>query len=857
MRDDGGSLKTRGPAELLAAWMRSGGPLLDAAALEGGSAAACVVEALDALPEAVIILGRTGQVLWASAGARQVLGWDPRELTGQPISVVALEDDVDHQQRMLDDIHRTSRTTSFTATRRRRDGSAVQVAVSMAPLHDPGTGEVVGTCATVRNAAPQVHLQTELAHQQSLTATLSRRSSDVALIAKPDTEITYISPSVLDVLGFRPEDVVGSKGLGFVHEDDLEEVTAFVGRVLTTPGSVERKTFRIRNGRDEWRWIEETLTNCVDVPSVAGLVANIRDVTSEIEARAALTASERRYRTIVETAQEGVLVVDRETRILFANRKAAQILGHARSHMYRQRLADFVDPTAAAEMHRRVASRAHVGPERYEVDYPHPDGRTRTFEIAASPIALDAEGDMGSLAMISDVTNARQATAQLRHHALHDVLTALPNRALLIDRLAMALSRQVERRDGTGVAVLALGLDGFKVVNDAHGHDVGDTILTEVAGRLTRAARAGDTVARLEGDAFVVVAEGLDPDAAVTYAQHLRASLRPPLDVGGTTLYVDASVGVAVAPTEDPTALLRSADAAMSQAKAQGRGRVHVYDSSCSGDPGRRLEVANALREALDDDGLTLGYQPIVELATGQVVGVEALLRWRHPELGLVPPPELVATAHSMGLAQPLDQAVVRRACADIADVARRTGRPDLDLSVNLSAQSIEPGTLRSMVRDAADETGWPLSQLTLEVTEGVLMADPGTAARALSDLRELEVSIALDDFGTGYSSLAYLKRFPVATLKIDRSFVETVPHDQETCAIARSIADLASALSLGTVAEGIETQEQADFMRGLGCQRGQGYLWSPAVSPDDLVALLTGWAGRDADGLTQERAAV
>ena len=809
------------------------------------SAAMHIIETIDALPDALLVLDPGGVVVWASSAISDVLGWAPSEIVGRPISVVALEENLEHQMQLLEEVRRTGRAVTYSAQGRHEDGSVVEVSVSLALVLDPETGEFAGTCASVRSATPQSRL-TQLEHAEAVSEALSRRSSDVALISTPDSEITFVSPSVVDVLGFTPDQVIGEKGMRFVHEDDVAGVEAFVSRVASSPGAVERRTFRVINAQGQWRWIEETLTNCTDVASIQGLVANIRDVTNEVEARAALTASERRYRTIVETAQEGVLVLDQDSTIVFANRKAAQILGHPRPKIHRRKLTDLVDGATAEEMLQRIASRATKGHELYEISYTPPDGRTRILKIAASPMALSADGAAGSLAMISDVTEARRIERELQHHALHDTLTGLPNRTLLNDRLSMALSRQKQDPDHPGVAVLSIELDGFKLINDVHGHEFGDEILVEVAHRLRKASRPADTVARLGGDEFVVVAEGVGIDAAVALAEHMRRSLLEPIVAGDTAVYVDASVGVALAGSQTPASLLRSADDAMYEAKSQGRGRVSVHDASCAtdADTARRLQVSNALREALDADQLTLGYQPIVDLSHGRVVAVEALLRWEHPDLGPVMPPEVIAAAHAIGLAERLDQCVLQRACADMAELRNRGAATDITLAVNLSARSVE-GSLPQMVCAASQLAGWPLAQLSIELTEGVLMRDPEAAAAVLTRLGELDVAVAIDDFGTGYSSLAYLRRLPVATLKVDRSFVEHVPDDPDACAIARSITDLANALSMTSVAEGIETQDQADYMRLLGCTRGQGYLWSPAVSHTKLEELLSTWPGQ------------
>lgn len=821
--------------DLQVARSESAGPPPDAAE------AVRILQALNSSPDALIVLDAGGFVTWASSATAQVLGWSSEALVGRSISVMALEENVAQQQELLDQLRRTGRAATFTAQRRHGDGRIVEVAVSMAPIRDADTGAVAGTCASVRDASQQTRLQTQLAEQEHVSLTLNRRSSDISLIANTDTVITFISPSVVDVLGFTPEQIVGSRGLALVHDDDLAAVQDFVGRVSACPGAVERLTFRVTDARGEWRWIEQTLSNCFDVPVVQGLVANVRDVTNEVEARAALTASERRYRTIVETAQEGVLVLDHDTRVLFANGKASEILGHARSKLYRRKLTAFVDSATAADMRRRSASRSRRGHERYETIFPHPDGRDRVLEVAASPISLDADGATGSLAMISDVTEARRVASELQHRALHDALTGLPNRALFDDRLAMALSRQSQEGDHPGVAVLSFDLDGFKLVNDVYGHALSDAILIEVADRLRRHSRHTDTVARLGSDEFVVVTEGVDADAAVALAEHLREALLEAIVTGDTAVYVDASVGVALTPAVAPSRLLKAADAALHQAKMLGRGRVHVYDESCDTDTARRLRVGAALREALAADELTMGYQPVVDLAQGRVVAVEALLRWRHPDLGLVPPPEIVATAHAIGLAETLDRHVLRRACSDMAQMRDRGACAGITLAVNLSAQSFD-SRLPQKVSDACRLTGWPLSQTSLEITESVLMTDPQATSTVLTDLLELDVAVAIDDFGTGYSSLAYLKRLPVAALKVDRSFVEHVPADPESCAIVRSITDLANALSLTTIAEGIESQEQADHMRALGCTYGQGFLWSPAVPRAELEELLRTW---------------
>jgi len=611
-----------------------------------------------------------------------------------------------------------------------------------------------------------------------------------------------------------------------------------VDSVVTDPGRTERFTYRIRDGSGEWRWVEEALTNRYEEPDIRGLVANLRDVTERVQAQEDMRLSEARYRAIAETAQEGIAVISPGGRLLFANQKLAEILGLPLEEAYHARFGMLFDDAVARDLGHRLRRRAQLGPETYELPYRHPDGATRLLSVSAAPLPLVETGEVGSLVMISDVTQDRAAEQELRRRALHDALTDLPNRTLLSDRLEIALARRGRSR-ARPVALLFLDLDEFKMVNDSLGHDAGDLLLVEIARRLQQAVRGGDTVARLGGDEFAVLCEDIDEAHAVQLAERLRARLTDAIDLAGHQVFVDASIGVALSPPHDPATLQRSADAAMYQAKTDGRGRTRVFNATVASTADRKLMVMSRLREALHADaGLDLQYQPIIDMATGALQGVEALLRWYDEELGEVSPEEIVLAAEGTGLTLALDEWVLSRGCADLAGLRSAGVHGDLYLSVNLSTQNIGATSLDELVPQVAEAAGWPTSRLVLEVTESAIMTDHGSAAECLERLREHGVSIAVDDFGTGYSSLADLKRLPVSLLKIDRSFIEQVTTDPESLAIVGTIVELARGLGLRTIAEGIETQEQADAMCELGCVSGQGFLWSPAVSLEDLAAL-------------------
>jgi diguanylate cyclase (GGDEF)-like protein len=423
---------------------------------------------------------------------------------------------------------------------------------------------------------------------------------------------------------------------------------------------------------------------------------------------------------------------------------------------------------------------------------------------------------------------SRQAFA---YQAGHDALTQLPNRALFLDRLGQVMTRR--SRHPSGTAVLFLDLDRFKWLNDSLGHAAGDELLVEVAARLREAMRAEDTVARFGGDEFVVLCDGVaDQAEAEAMAGRLAAVLAAPVTVAGEETTVTVSIGIAYAPPtstgDTPESLVRDADAAMYRAKEQGRNRHAVFDVTTLELALVRHETVNALRRGVQRHELVVHYQPALDLGTGRAVGVEALVRWDHPQRGLLAPGAFIALAEETGLVVPLGTEVLATACRQVMAWQGDGQAPeDLWLSVNLAVRQLLAADLGSVVEEALVDSGLPPDRLCLEITESALLEDTESSTRALNRLKALGVRIGVDDFGTGFSSLTYLKRFPVDVLKIDRSFVAGLCRDHEDRAIVASVIDLAHAFGLTTTAEGVETAEQLDQLRALGCEQGQGYLWS------------------------------
>jgi diguanylate cyclase (GGDEF)-like protein len=434
----------------------------------------------------------------------------------------------------------------------------------------------------------------------------------------------------------------------------------------------------------------------------------------------------------------------------------------------------------------------------------------------------------------------KRLQSELAHQAVHDPLTGLPNRMLFIDRLEMAIARLNRYR--RALAVIFFDVDNFKVINDSLGHDVGDQLLVQVAARLSSLMRGGDTVARLGGDEFCLLCEDVpDEDRARVIGRRIETALQAPFLIAGREIYVTGSTGVTCTddPLASPRAILGDADAAMYKAKDNGRNRMELFDNSMRVAAEERLEMELGIRKALDENQFVLDFQPIIDLKTKTCVSLEALVRWRHPVLGLLPPSAFVQLAEESGLIVRLGRWVLEKAFSEAARWLEMGGPPDVKVNVNVSPRQLEEGDLISDVKRALLYSGLPARNAVLELTESTLMQLSQPAVDQLSRLKELGVKVALDDFGTGYSSLSYLQQFPVDIVKVDRSFVQGIGASPESLAFARAIVAFTSTLDMETVAEGIELQDQMDCLMDMDCPLGQGFLFSEPVTTDAALALL------------------
>ncbi|MBX9633612.1 MAG: EAL domain-containing protein, partial [Magnetospirillum sp.] len=459
-------------------------------------------------------------------------------------------------------------------------------------------------------------------------------------------------------------------------------------------------------------------------------------------------------------------------------------------------------------------------------------------------VIRDDEGNVSQYAAVfTDITERKKTEERIKNLAYFDVLTGLPNRRLFTDRLQVAMANA--HRHGSALAIMFLDLDLFKRINDTLGHGIGDQVLVETANRLGLCIREGDTVARLGGDEFVILLPELDHlEDAAKLAERVIAHVKQPFAIDDHELYVTTSVGIAVYPDDGLTfeALIKNADTAMYRAKDLGRNNYQLYTPSMNARSFERLTMESALRHALSRDEFTLVYQGKVDMVSGRLSGVEALVRWRHPEMGLVMPTEFIPLAENMGLIGDIGAWVLKAACRQCKSW-HDLGLPPVRIAVNVSALQFREGDVPDIVQEALAESGLSPHYLELELTESVLMQRVEEVAQVLRDLRQMGVHISIDDFGTGYSSLSYLKRMPIDALKIDRSFVNDIMENGDACngegaEIVSTIINLAHNLRLRAVAEGVETREQANFLRERGCDEIQGYLISRPVSGEDLVSL-------------------
>ena len=676
-----------------------------------------------------------------------------------------------------------------------------------------------------------------------------QNSSDIVMVVDPDGTFRYASPAFGRILGYDPGEASGKNLFDLVHPDDVPRVLEGTKRVASrgVPDGTDVVEYRFRHKDGSWKWMEGRVTDRQADPVVGGIVVNARDITERKGSEESLREAEQKYRTLVEQIPV-VAYIDRadgSDTPLYTSPQIEGLIGYTPEEgsgvrLWREHLhSEDRERVLAADERFERADEKRFGAEYRLIAK---DGSV-VWVLEDAVLVKDATGSpLYWQGILYDITERKEAEKWLEHRTLHDLLTDLPNRLLLLDRLGHALART--EREGRGqVAVLFMDLDRFKVINDSLGHEAGDRLLVAVAERLKGYMRPEDTLARFSGDEFVVLVEDVEsPEQAIRVAERIHTDvLESSFVLEGREIYVGTSVGIALgnARTKSAEDLLRNADMAMYRAKREGSG-YSMFDPALYEWAVRQLQLENDLRRAIEGEELVLHYQPIFDLDNQGVWGVEALVRWQHPERGLVMPEEFIPLGEETGLIAPMGRWVLEEACRRTKEWQQSyPSSAPLGVIVNFSATQLRhPDCVRS-IEEALTTSGLDTGSLILDVTESTFLDVFENDTLPLKRIEKLGVKIFIDDFGTGYSSLSYLKRLPASALKIDKSFVAGLGEDSEDTAIVRMVVDLAHTLGLESIAEGVENEEQVRLLGGMGCKYAQGYYWQRPCTAEKLEKML------------------
>ncbi len=787
---------------------------------------------LDASVDGVMILDGDGRMVWSSPSAERLLERTSAELRAvEPLTLVH-PDDLDEAAGLLGRLYEGEDEFEAPAILRISTGSGGWVWVEIKGEDRRDVPGIEGILLTGRDVSYRFDLEEALRSSEHRFESLVRNSNDGMVVLDADLKLTYASPSVESLSGYPPEAMTGYDVSAVVLEPQRTELRAALDRVIADPHLVESLRVFIRNRSGERRCLEVRVSNQLEDPAIAGVIANLRDVTDVVVAEAEAS----RLTEIFDLTDDLVTVVDGESLLQYMNPACARFFG--------------VDPAnlplgevwEVAELRPDPATPCHFGNGertwRTDAVLTRSDGVRVPFAVQV--IAHhDEDGAVSRFSAVAhDISESKRLEATLERQALHDPLTGLPNRTLLEDR--MRAIRAAGGPESFSLSLLFIDLDHFKVINDSLGHDFGDRLLHAVAERLRSIVRDGDTVARFGGDEFVVLCEGIDGRyAARDVARRIGEALLEPVVVDGNPVHIGASIGIADASDGDPVTLIRDADTAMYRAKAEGRGRAVVFDDELRRRAVERQRIESALRQAPHDGSLVLHYQPMIELATGRLHAVEALVRWRN-DGRLLGPAEFIPVAEETDLIGPLGAWVLEAACSDLARWQTLPGWEDLGLSVNVSVRQLQDDGFTDVVADVLGRTGVAGSALALEITESVLLDDTAMHAARVERLDQLGVDLAIDDFGTGYSSLTYLARLPADSVKLDRTFLEAASSDHRRNRMVAGVLDLVRTLGLRCVAEGIESEDQYRLLADLGCDVGQGFHIARPMPASELVEHLT-----------------
>jgi diguanylate cyclase (GGDEF)-like protein/PAS domain S-box-containing protein len=769
----------------------------------------------------------SGRLVTANVTLAQMLGYDSAEDLLRSNHEIDARDRSDLEVRWI-----------------KRDGTPIWVQMSAHTIEARGDTIIEGFVYDIT--------ERKLAEQEVAAANAQRKAvldaaTRVAIIATdPHGVVTMFNAGAERILGYDADAMVGRRSVVELHRP--RELAHYAERlaldaerpfdVLVVRAAAEGLEER------EWTWVRKDGRELIVLLAVtalrdeAGAITGYLHVATDVTERKAAEAMLRKQSAAITASMDGIGILDAELEFTYANDALTKLYGYPTPQsLVGKSLVDLYEQAENERFRNAILPLViERGRWRGETTGLRRDGVTFPQEISLTAL----EGG-GIVVVVRDVSERTYAEEQIKHLAYHDALTGLPNRLLFKDRLTVALSHA--QRNGSRLSVLFLDLDRFKVINDSLGHNIGDQLLQAVAARVQSCVRESDTVARLGGDEFTLLLPNLSrSDDAAPVAQKLLEAVRYPFHIEGREFFITTSIGVSLYPEDglDAETLIKNADTAMYQAKEQGRDNYQLFNAYINARALQRIALEHGLRRALTNDEMAVHYQPIFDFRSGRISGMEALLRWNHPEMGSIPPGMFIPLAEANGVMVPIGTWAMRAACRQAREW-HEMGFKNLSLAVNLSVCQLQQPDLVQRVREILEETQIQPRMLELEITESSAMQSPETSVRTLYELKKLGVRISLDDFGTGHSSLSYLKRFPIDTLKIDQSFVRDITTDPDTASIVSAIIAMARSLRLKVIAEGVEFSEQANFLRRYNCDQMQGYLIKPPVPAHEFLELITG----------------
>lgn len=771
-----------------------------------------------------------------------IIGCSRKELIGMEYRQYTDEENSRKAFTAFNNIYKTGKTGSvFDYEIITKDGSKKQIEASASLIKDV-SGKPVGFRGIMRDATDRRKLEEKIRQSEERYRSIIEQMADGYFETNLNGKFTFVNDAECRNTGYSREELIGHDSRLFSEKETYKRLYRLFLEVYETDKPVTAYDVELikKGGSKVIHEISVSLIKNKDGETV-GFRGIARDITERRQMEEQLRQSEERYRTIIEQMEDGYFETDLEGNFTFVNEAECRNLGYTQDEligMTRHHYADEKNAQILFDLFHDIYNTGNPV-KAHEIEIIRKDGSVSYNEISVALIRDDKGKPVGFRGIARDVTERKKQEEKIQYMATHDDLTGLPNRLMFSQLLNHAILSA--KRNNRKLAVLFIDLDRFKIINDSLGHEAGDQLLQEIAGRFRHALRAMDVVARMGGDEFVVMIEEIESQsAAATVAYKLMSAAIKPFTIMSQECRVTASIGISIYPEhgEDEQTLIKNADIAMYSAKEEGKNNYQFYSKELKIKSVEKLSIETQLRFALEREELSLAYQAKLDFKTDAITGVEALLRWNNPYLGEITPTQFIPVAEETGLIVPIGRWVMKTACAQ--NVAwQKQGLPPVCIAVNLSYRQLVDENLIEDIKTALKESGLAPELLELEITESMVMHNPARMIAILAGIKSLGVHLAIDDFGTGYSSLAQVKNFPVDTLKLDRSFVRNLPECSEDKAIAEAILSMGKTLSLRVVAEGVETKEQMTYLRGHSCDEMQGFYFSRPIAPDKFGELL------------------